>query len=125
MPRPPARRRPIWFASLAVGMALVAGMMAAPRRAGAQQTTPCDLGSPSSFSHVSAKPKYQPMPQQLVEISSNVDGATIQIGLVRPKVPAGVRVPVIVDASPYYHAMNILTFEKCRPFLFDNLRFTP
>lgn len=39
-------------------------------------------------------------------LPSEVDGAAIQVGIVRPDVPEGTRVPVIVDASPYYDAMT-------------------
>jgi putative CocE/NonD family hydrolase len=109
------RGRPLLFASL---LCLVAALVVPP--AAAQQTTPCDLGGADDARMLSTPPKYDPMPQQLVELSSDADGATIQIGLIRPKVPAGVRVPVIVDAGPYYHAMNILNYRDCEPFLVDN-----
>jgi predicted acyl esterase len=88
--------------------------------AGAEVQTPCDLGGSGPYSLLSAKPRYRPMPQQVVNIRSHVDGANIQIGLIRPNVPAGVRVPVIVDAGPYYNPLQTLKLAKCRPFLFNN-----
>jgi X-Pro dipeptidyl-peptidase len=86
----------------------------------AQQTTPCDKESPGPYSVVSAPPKYAIGHQQIAQIPSAIDGATIQIGLLRPVVPAGVRVPVIVDASPYYNPLGTLNLVKCRPFLAHN-----
>ncbi|MFN2589719.1 MAG: CocE/NonD family hydrolase [Actinomycetota bacterium] len=115
-----SRRLPILLSAL-----FVLGAMSPPLgpfvpEAAAQQTTPCDLGGGGDARMLSAPPKYEPMPQQLVELQSAAGGATIQIGLVRPKVPRGVRVPVIVDASPYFHAMDILNYRDCEPFLVDN-----
>ncbi|HEX9235560.1 MAG TPA: CocE/NonD family hydrolase [Actinomycetota bacterium] len=112
-----SRPASILLAALSI---LVSSLASATGTAMAQQTIPCDVGTPGGYSLVSAAPKYQPMPQQVVQIHSRVDGATIQIGLLRPKVPAGVRVPVIVDAGPYYHALNILDLRKCVAFLADN-----
>ena len=40
--------------------------------------------------------------------------------MVRPEVPAGVKVPVIVDASVYFHPLQTLDFRACRPFLTEN-----
>jgi len=86
----------------------------------AQQVTPCDLGKVPNGRMLSTPPKYKHAPQRVVEIKSPVDGATIQIGLLRPKVPAGTQVPVLVDASPYYHALQTLDLRACAPFLADN-----
>jgi putative CocE/NonD family hydrolase len=116
-----ARARPLLFASsLCLITALLVPLASSAPPAAAQTTTPCDLGGADDARMLSTPPKYQPMPQQLVELSSDADGATIQIGLVRPKVPAGLRVPILVDAGPYYHAMNILNYRDCEPFLVDN-----
>jgi putative CocE/NonD family hydrolase len=59
-------------------------------------------------------------PQEIVHLASNRDGVTIEIGIVRPAVPTGSRVPVIVNASPYLHAMSTLNLRECRPELVEN-----
>lgn len=56
----------------------------------------------------------------VVSLRSRVDGVAIQIGLVRPEVPAGVRVPVIVRASPYFPPLQTVNIETCDKFLVEN-----
>src|SRR5689334_14410737 len=63
--------------------------------ANAQQTTPCDQET-YTYSKVSRPKQYDVLPQEIVTLKSKRDGVDIQIGLIRPKVPAGTRVPVIV-----------------------------
>jgi X-Pro dipeptidyl-peptidase len=91
----------------------------APPGASAQQVTRCDQES-HTYSKVSSPARYGFQPQKVVELASGRDGATIQIGLVRPKVPPGERVPVIVDAGPYYHPMQTLDLRRCAPRLTEN-----
>ncbi len=86
----------------------------------AQQVTPCDMEGGAPETSVSKKPRYGVLPQEIVHLASRRDGVTIEIGLVRPKVPARTRVPVILDASPYYHAMSTLDLRACRPALTEN-----
>jgi predicted acyl esterase len=105
---------------LALGLAAFGVALGEAPSAGAEVVTPCDQGSPGPYSVVSAQPRYRPLPQQVVDVRSRVDGANIQIGLIRPDVPAGVRVPVIVDAGPYYNPLQTLNLTKCRPFLVNN-----
>jgi putative CocE/NonD family hydrolase len=105
------------------GLAALVLLSAGVASAGAEVQLPCDTstgGGGSDYSVVSAKPRYQPMPQQVVDLRSKVDGANIQIGLIRPHVPAGVKVPVVVDAGPYYNPLQTLNLAKCRPFLVQN-----
>ena len=104
---------------LVAGLAAAAALVVAPA-AQAEIQTPCDLGSSGPYSVVSAKPRYRPLPQQIINLRSRVDGANIQIGLIRPDVPRGVRVPVIVDAGPYYNPLQTMKIALCRPFLFNN-----
>jgi pyridoxal biosynthesis lyase PdxS len=80
----------------AVVAAVASALSAAP--AAAQQTTPCDQES-HTYSEVSRPPHYDVLPQEIVSLESRRDGVSIQIGLIRPKVPAGEKVPVIVDAG--------------------------
>lgn len=81
----------------------------------AQQVLPCggEGYDPGDFAHVSRKGPYEPMAPEIVELESRVDGVSIQIGLVRPRVPAGKDVPVIVDASPYFHALGSMDWTRC------------
>ena len=51
---------------------------------------------------VSTPGPYGTLPGEIVTLRSAFDGETIQIGVVRPDVPAGVRAPVIALASPYF-----------------------
>jgi X-Pro dipeptidyl-peptidase len=104
--------------TVALAALLVALVAAASARAEIQ--TPCDLGGSGQYSVLSAKPRYRPLPQQVINLRSHVDGANIQIGLIRPDVPRGVKVPVIVDAGPYYNPLQTIKIAKCRPFLFNN-----
>lgn len=106
---------------LALVVALVASLLLAAPPAAAQ--VPCDFASElvySGYATVSRPPRYEISRQEVVSIPSRIDGAAIQIGIVRPKVPAGTRVPVIVDASPYYHPLQTLDLRRCRPNLTEN-----
>lgn len=49
---------------------------------------------------------YKALPAEVVDLPSDVDGELMQVGLVRPDVPEGMRVPVIAAASPYYPPMR-------------------
>ena len=103
-------------------------LMAAPFMvflpATAQQLQPCDFGSSGdysgSYSTVSKKGPYEIKEQEIVELDSAIDGVTIQMGIIRPDIPAGTEVPVIVDASPYYHPLQTMDLRACRPFLTEN-----
>lgn len=88
----------------------------------AQQLLPCDSGDSDAadYAHVSKKGPYEAMPQQIVELDSKLDGATIQMGLVRPRVPARTEVPVIAIASSYYHPLQTMDLRACEPFLINN-----
>lgn len=90
----------------------------------AQQALPCDFQSQGdydgSYAKVSDKGPYDVAAQEIVEIESDVDGATIQMGLVRPVVPKGTRVPVIVAPSVYYHPLQSMDLRACRPFVTEN-----
>ncbi len=112
------RRRLAVLATLALLSAVLPGLGAPP--ASAQQVQPCDLGGSSEFSTVSPRPRHDLLPQEVVSIPSAQDGADIQIGVFRPRVPAGTRVPVIVRASPYFHPMQELDLRVCEPFLIEN-----
>ena len=90
----------------------------------AQQMTPCDFQSQGdysgSYAKVSTKGPLEIADQEIVTIESDVDGASIQIGLVKPKVPQGTKVPVIVAPSVYYHPLQTMDLRVCRPFLTEN-----
>ena len=90
----------------------------------AQVVEPCDLGSTGdyrgSYPVLTRQPVYEMVPQEFVELASDFDGARIQMKIVRPLVPAGVKVPVIATAGPYYHALRDLDVRACEPFLTEN-----
>lgn len=73
-----------------------------------------------NYSRVSSAGPYAALPGELHVLDSDLDGQPIQVGVVRPDVPAGVRVPVIAFASPYL--FNGLTDDlaACRPRLTEN-----
>ena len=57
----------------------------------------------------------------VVELKSEIDGGIIQIGFIRPDVPAGTRTPVIVDAGPYYWSdLQDTDLASCNRFLVEN-----
>lgn len=55
---------------------------------------------------------YEPLPAEAIEIESPLDGAAIQIAFVRPDVPPDVKVPIIVDVSPYLPALTPEVLES-------------
>src|SRR5919109_1084063 len=92
---------------------------------GAQAVPPAraqvNFCSDNERSYVTRKPKYLYGSQtRVLSLPSRIDGTAIQIGLVRPEVPKGVRVPVIVRASPYYPALQTVNVETCDQFLVEN-----
>ena len=102
-------------------LALAATLLVArPEVAHAQQALPCDNGGPGSYAEVSRPPKYEILPQEVVTIPSALDGVPIQMSIVRPDVPAGTRVPVIVEASVYYHALQGVDARTCKARLTEN-----
>jgi predicted acyl esterase len=107
----PAKRRVISLSGALFFLAVSATAVTGPP-AGAQQATPC-AGSTGSFSKVTRPPVYEPGPPEIVELRSSLDGVTIQFGLIRPRVPDGLRVPVVVNASPYYHPLGSMNWWTC------------
>ena len=101
-------------------LALTGSALVAP----AQVVQPCDLGAGGDYSgpypSVSEPGPYTIGEQQIVELDSELDGVTIQMALLRPNVPAGVKVPVIATAGPYYHALQTLDLRACESFLTEN-----
>lgn len=100
------------------GVTATATFVAAP--AHGQQVFPCDSSGPGNYSKVSRPPEHGFLPQEVVSIPSALDGVSIQIGLVRPDVPEGMRVPVIVEASPYYHPLQGIDLRTCKARLTEN-----
>ncbi|PKK86130.1 MAG: hypothetical protein CVT48_02390 [Thermoplasmata archaeon HGW-Thermoplasmata-1] len=49
---------------------------------------------------------YEMLPGEVVYLKSEqLDGTDIQIGIIKPNVPQGVKIPVIADAGPYFTPM--------------------
>lgn len=82
------------------------------------QVNTCSSGERA---HVSVPDRY-PYGRytRALSLASKADGAAIEIGLVRPEVPPGVRVPVIVRASPYFPPLHTVNLETCDAFLVEN-----
>lgn len=105
---------------LVVSVALAASLLGAPvSPVAAQQVTPCDE-SAGSYATVSREPEYGFLPQRVVTIPSDLDGVAIQMSIVRPDVPEGTRVPVILKASVYYHPLQGIDARVCEAKLTEN-----
>lgn len=71
----------------------------------APPVVPGDYKFDADFAQVIAQgPFNETLPLLWEQIPSELDGAEIQIAILRPDVPEGVKVPVIIDAGPYYPA---------------------
>jgi predicted acyl esterase len=90
---------------------LATALPLSPMGANAQQVTPCD-GETDPYSTVAPGP-YRELPPKVVYLKSHHGGVSIQLGILRPKVPAGMKVPVIVDASPYFHPLQSMDWPRC------------
>ena len=103
---------------------IVLASIVAVAPAGAQQLLPCDYGSSGDYSgdyaKVSEPGPYKIGEQEIVELESDLDGATIQMAVIRPKTPPDVKVPVIVQASSYFHPLQTMDLRACEPFLTEN-----
>ena len=108
------------FRTLAIVVALSTALLVPVQQAQAQQVTPCDEGGGGSYAKVRRPAKYGFLPQQVVTIPSSLDGVPIQMSIVRPDVPAGTRVPVIVAASVYYHPLQDIDARICKARLTEN-----
>lgn len=101
-------------------------------------TSPLDASAPGGFSGTAVFPgvydksfpvstplvpgPFKPLSGEVVELESAVDGVKMQVGIVRPDVPEGVRVPVIAQASPYFPPLQAerlhgMTFYLLRSLL--------
>lgn len=67
-----------------------------------QSTYPGTYKFDGRFSQVLAEGVYKVLPQEQVYLKSKLDGRDIQLVNWRPDVPEGLKVPVIIQASPYY-----------------------
>lgn len=95
------------FAMLAVTM-LVAGCVSAPSATdtpAAVDVFPGSYVTSGAFSRVLNDGPHALLPGEVITLRSDLDGAAIQVGLVRPDVPEDARVPVIVEASPYFRPL--------------------
>lgn len=76
---------------------------------------------PEGESKVSEPGPYGILPQEVVEVPSSLDGRPIQIGIVRPDLPAGEKAPVLVHTSPYHAAdLKEIDIRACAAFLVEN-----
>jgi putative CocE/NonD family hydrolase len=102
-------------AILVTTVLLLAGCAAAPQpqaagpkslqgSASAAQWVPqgAQFDNTGSFSRPLSEGIYTLLPVEVRTFPSVVDGSVIQTAVWRPDVPAGVKVPVIIDAGPYF-----------------------
>jgi X-Pro dipeptidyl-peptidase len=97
-----------------------ASLAVLPAAADAQEVDPFGC-SPYGESRTTSKGRFTARPDQVAELRSKVDGAVIQIGIVRPKTPKGYHAPVIALASTYQdvdYAQEDLA--KCQPWAVEN-----
>jgi predicted acyl esterase len=77
--------------------------------------------APEGESAVTEQGPHGILPAEVVETPSSLDGRAIQIGIVRPDLPEGVKAPVIMHASPYFAAdLKDVDLRTCAPFLIEN-----
>lgn len=98
---------------------LVGGMQLVPSPSAAGPVTLCHGGS-NIFSRVPVGP-YDVGVIEVVDLPSEYDGASIHMAVIRPDVPRGMKVPVIVFASPYFvHNFHEIDPTSCEPRLTEN-----
>jgi X-Pro dipeptidyl-peptidase len=112
--------RPSAAACVAAALVTVLGSSVTPLSA--QVATPEQCGGDSGGnSKVSDPGPYDIGETKAVELASDMDGGIIQVGVIRPDVPAGTKVPVIVDAGPYFWAdLTETDLATCNAFLVEN-----
>lgn len=62
---------------------------------------PGEYETKGDFARVAVPGALGLLPQELLTLSSDYDGARMEIAVIRPDVPEGEKVPIIVFASPY------------------------
>jgi X-Pro dipeptidyl-peptidase len=95
----------------------VAALAVLPSAAAAQ------TGGCSSYgeSRTTTKGPFAARPDEVVELQSEIDGAVIQIGIVRPKAPEGHRAPVVALASTYQHVDYAqVDLAECQAWAVEN-----
>lgn len=81
---------------------------------------PCDQYE-ERYSKVSEPPEHGFGDQYVATVTNPLDGEEVQIGIVRPDVPDGEEVPVIVKASPYFWSdLSQVDLRKCQERLTEN-----
>lgn len=100
-----------------MALALLGGR-AAP--AMAQQIEPCDARAPV-FAPSTREPSFEVGPTQTTELVSEHDGVAIALAVVRPVVPEGTRVPVVLQASPYFDTFESIDEQRCAAALVQRL----
>jgi len=107
-------------ATLTISITTALILVLAPVHSGAQVASACG-GTGGGDSKVTESGPYEIGQTEAVELESELDGGIIQIGVVRPDVPEGTRVPVIVDAGSYFYAdLMDADLPTCNPFLIEN-----
>ena len=106
--------------SAALATFALAALAILPAAASAQDVDASSC-SPYGDSRTTAKGRFIARPDEVVELRSKLDGAVIQIGIVRPKAPKRHRAPVVALASTYQpvdFAQEDLA--ECQPWAVEN-----
>lgn len=87
------------------------GSEKAPFAGGFSNTSvfPGEYDTSSTYSRTLNDGQYEPMGDEIIYLESELDGADIQIGLVRPNVPNGTKIPIVVEAGPYFYPMQTMS----------------
>jgi X-Pro dipeptidyl-peptidase len=106
-----------------LGAAVVVLAMALPGDAGAAGG-PLSLGGCLNYMGIEATTQpgsFGRLPDEVVDVTSTLDGRPLEVGIVRPKGPAGYRAPVVLWASAYIQTpLSKVALADCAPWLVKN-----
>ncbi|WP_306059261.1 CocE/NonD family hydrolase [Natronococcus wangiae] len=73
----------------------------------------CDPNATEHYTEVSLEPTHDFGEEETVELESDQDGKKIQIGVLKPDLEDGERVPVILRATPYVDDLREKSLRDC------------
>ncbi|HVL49814.1 MAG TPA: CocE/NonD family hydrolase [Candidatus Thermoplasmatota archaeon] len=82
---------------------------------------PGTYNTTEKFARVAIPGPFKLAVPEITRHASAYDGASIQIGVVRPEVPNGTKVPIVVFASPYLKSLDTIDLTKTQRRLVENL----
>lgn len=110
----------ILLGSFVLTLVLAGVASAGPADLSAEDAMLCHPSSNAPISRVKPGP-HDYGKREVVDLESKLDGEAIHMGYVRPKTPPGMKVPVIIFASPYLdHNLNNDDLVNCTKRLVQN-----